>query len=128
MYGLPKNIDLSFFVERELNQVAVGPYNIQFNFDGPVLSPGVQSLLSLTVQSRIEHCFKGVVNEWDGDDNNPLSAASLLGLVGKSVTAVQGDTDGTLSLTFSNSDVVTVFDNEGYEAYQICYEDQRIYV
>jgi hypothetical protein len=59
MYGLPENIDLSFFVGRELNEVAVGTYNIQFNFDGPVLSPGVQSLLSLSVQSRIEHSSNG---------------------------------------------------------------------
>lgn len=112
----------------ELNEVAVGSYNLRFNFDGPVLSPGVQSLLSLTVQSRIDHSSNESVNEWEGDENNPLSATSLLGLVGKSVVSVHGDPDGTLTLTFSNGDVVTVFDHEGYEAYQICYEDQRIYV
>ncbi|MEK9142250.1 MAG: DUF6188 family protein [Nitrospirota bacterium] len=128
MYGLPENIDLSFFVGRELNGLTVGIANVQFNFDGPVLSPGVQSLLSLSVQSLIEHSSNGVVNGWDRDENNPLSAATLLSLVGKLVTAVQGDIDGTLSLRFSNGDVLTVFDSEGYDAYQICYEDQRIYV
>jgi hypothetical protein len=128
MYGLKPGVDLSFFVGRELNQVGVGSYNIQFNFDGPVLSPGVQSLLSLSVQSRVEHSSKEIVKEWEGDENMPLAAASLLGLLGSSVVSVQGDPDGTLTLEFSNGDVVRVFDTEGYEAYQICYEDQRIYV
>jgi Family of unknown function (DUF6188) len=128
MYGLPPDVDLNFFVGRDLNHVEVGLANVRFNFDGPVLAPGVQDLLSLTVQSRIEHSSKGSVNEWEGDENNPLSAASLLGLVGKSVVTVHGDPDGTLTLTFSNGDAVTIFDNEGYEAYQICNGDQRIYV
>lgn len=128
MYGLNPNIDLSFFVGKELMQVAVGLADIQFDFSGPVLAPGVQHVVALSVQSRIEHDSKGVINEWDGDENSPLSAASLLGLVGSSVSSVQGNPDGTLTLTFSNGDVVTVFDNEGYEAYQICNGDQRIYV
>lgn len=128
MYGLKPDVDLSFFVGRELNQVAVGSYNIQFNFDGPVLSSGAQSLLSLSVQSRVEHSSKGVVKEWEGDENMPLAAASLLGLIGSSVVSVQGDPDGTLTLEFSNGDVVRIFDTEGYEAYQICYEGVSIYV
>jgi hypothetical protein len=128
MYGLKPDVDLSFFVGRELNQVAVGLANVQFNFDGPVLSAGVQSLLSLSVQSQVEHSSKGIVKEWDGGENMPLSAASLLGLIGSSVVAVQGDPDGTLTLEFSNGDVVRVFDTEGYEAYQICNEGVSIYV
>ncbi|THJ23547.1 MAG: hypothetical protein CAF45_007670 [Nitrospira sp. CG24E] len=119
MYGLKPDVDLSFFVGRELTSVEVAPFNVQLNFDGPVLSPGVQSLVSLSVQNQIEHSSKGVVNEWDGDENMPLSAASLLGLLGSSVVSVQGDPDGTLTLEFSNGDVVMVFDREGYEAYQI---------
>ncbi|MBX3333591.1 MAG: hypothetical protein KF876_05670, partial [Nitrospira sp.] len=102
----------------------------QFHFSVPMpkdLSVP-QSVASLSVQSRVEHTSGDVVTEWDGDENNPRSAASLLGLLGSSVTSVHGDPDGTLTLTFSNGDVVTVFDNEGYEAYQIGNGDQRIYV
>ena len=128
MYGLKPDVDLSFFVGRDLTQVAVGSSDIQFHFAGPVLSPGVQSLVSLSVQNQIEHSSKGVVTEWDGDENMPLSAASLLGLLGSSVVSVQGDPDGTLTLEFSNGDVVTVFDCEGYEAYQIYNGDQTIYI
>jgi hypothetical protein len=76
----------------------------------------------------VEHTSKGIVKEWDGDENMPLSAASLLGLLGSSVVSVQGVPDGTLTLEFSNGDFVRVFDHEGYEAYQIFDGNQTIYV
>ena len=128
MYGLKADVDLSFFMGTDLVQLAVGPGDVQFNFSGPVLSLGVQSVVSVAVQSRIEHSSKGIVQEWGGDEHMPLSAASLLGLIGSSVVSVRGDPDGTLTLEFSNGDVVRVFDTEGYEAYQICYEGVSIYV
>lgn len=130
MYGLKADVDLSFFMERELTQIAVASYNLHFHFLGPMPSDlsVAQSVVSLTVQSRVEHSSKGNVNEWDGDENIPISAASLLGLVGASVVSVKGDLDGTLTLEFSNGDLVKVFDNEGYEAYQIFDGSQTIYV
>jgi len=130
MYGLKPDVDLSFFIGKDLVQLAVGPGDVQFNFSGPMPSDlsVAPSLVSLFVQSRIEHSSKEVITEWGEDENKPLAAASLLGLIGSSVVAVQGDPDGTLTLEFSNGDVVRVFDTAGYEAYQICYEDQRIYV
>ena len=127
MYGLEPDIDLSFFVGRDINHVEVALANVRLNFDGPVLAPGVQDLLSLTVEGRIEHRCKESVTEWEVA-NNPLSAASLLGLVGKSVVSVHGDPDGTLTLTFSNGDIVTVFDQEGYQAYRIWNGDEQIIV
>ena len=130
MYGLKPDVDLSFFVGKDLTQVAVGAFDVQFHFSGPMPASLdiAQDTVSLAVQNQIEHSSKGIVNEWDGDENMPLSAASLLGLLGSSVVSVQGDPDGTLTLEFSNGDVVTVFDCEHYEAYQICHGDQRIYV
>lgn len=121
MYGLKPDVDLSFFVGKELTQVAVGSYDVQFHFTLPVPASlsVAQDWVSLAVQNYIEHSSKGVVNEWDRDENMPLSAASLVGLLGSSVVTVQGDPDGTLTLEFSNGDVVTIFDREGYEAYQI---------
>lgn len=111
MYGLKPDVDLSFFVGKELIQVAVGSYDVQFHFHESV---------SLSVQSHIEHISEGVETEWDGDENKPLAAASLLRLIGSSVTSVQGDSDGTLTLRFANGDLLQVFDdNEHYESYQI---------
>jgi len=119
MYGLKADVDLSFRMGKELIQVAVGPADVQFNLHESV---------SLSVQSRVEHSSKGSVKVWEGDENEPISACSLLALIGSSVVSVQGDPDGTLTLEFSNGDFVKVFDTEGYEAYQICNGDQRIYV
>jgi Family of unknown function (DUF6188) len=119
MYGLKPDVDLNFFIGKELIQLAVGPYDVQFHFHESVW---------LSVQSRTEHISKEIVHEWDGDANQPLAAGSLLGLISSSVISLQGESDGTLTLTFSNGDVVTVFDQEGYEAYQIGNGDQRIYV
>lgn len=111
MYGLNPDVDLSFFIGKELMQVAVGSYDVQLHFYESV---------SLSVQGRIEHISEGVVTEWIGDENKPLAAASLLGLLGSSVTSVQGDSDGTLTVHFTNGDLLKIFDdNEHYESYQI---------
>lgn len=130
MYGLKPDVDLSFFIGKDLIQLAVGPGDVQFNFSGPMPSDlsVAPSPVSLSVQSRIEHSSREVITEWGRDESKPRSAASLLGLVGSSVVSVQGDPDGTLTLEFSNGDIVTVFDTEGYEAYQIFYEGVTIYV
>ena len=111
MYGLKPDVDMSFFLGKELIQVAVGPYDVQLHFHESV---------SLSVQSHIEHISEGVETEWDGDENKPLAAASLLALIGSSVTSVQGDSDGTLTSRFTNGDLLKVFDDdEHYESYQI---------
>jgi hypothetical protein len=130
MCGLKADVDLSFFVGKDLTQVVVGSYNVQFHFSGPVPASldVAQDTVSLAVQNQIEHSSKGVVTEWDGDENMPLSAASLLGLLGPSVVSAHEDPDGTLTLEFSNGGVVTVFDGEHYEPCQIYHGDQTIYV
>jgi len=43
-----------------------------------------------------------------------------ISFIGSSVTSVQGDSDGTLTLRFTNGDLLKVFDDdEHYESYQI---------
>lgn len=130
MYGLKPDIDFSFLFGKDLTQLAIGPADMQFNFAGPMPSDLSipQSVASISVQSRITHRFKGLLNEWEGDENKPLSAASLLQLIGSSVVTVQGERDGTLTLGFSNGALVQIFDTEGYEAYQIYNGNQTIYV
>ena len=34
MYGVPANLDLSMFIGATLIQIAIGGYEVQFNFDG----------------------------------------------------------------------------------------------
>jgi len=40
MYGLKKDIDLSFLTGRELIQLAIGVYQVQFGFDEDVRNFG----------------------------------------------------------------------------------------
>ena len=119
MYGLPKDIDLSFFQTRELQGVVFGLYQLQMQFD--------RSLL-LSIEGRIEHTLQKSVTSWD-QGKPPISASSLLTLLGLSVVSATGTEEGTLILEFSNSDIVKVFEsNEGYESYQINYEGKLIIV
>lgn len=119
MYGLPRDIDLSFFCEKELIQVSVGLYDVQLHFHDSV---------SLSVQSRIEHTSKGILTFWEQEETPPISASSLLTLLSSHVVSAHGIPDGTLILQFSNGDIVKVFDSEGYEAYQINNKGQHIIV
>ena len=89
MYGLPKEVDLSFFTDKELMQVAVGLYDVQLHFDESV---------SLSVQHRIEHSSKEGSVIWEQEETPPTSASSLLALIGLRVTSARGDTDGTLTI------------------------------
>lgn len=119
MYRLPKDIDLSFFRARELLGIVFGLHQFQMQFD--------RSLL-LSIEGRIEHTLQKSVTSWD-QGKPPISAASLLTLLGLSVVSATGTEDGTLTLEFSNSDIVKVFDsNEGYESYQINNNDEIIIV
>jgi hypothetical protein len=46
VYGLPKDIDLTFLIDREVTQVAIGVYQVQFHFDQDVC---------ISVESRVPH-------------------------------------------------------------------------
>jgi hypothetical protein len=110
MYGFPRDIDLSFFCGKELIQVSVGIYDVQLHFHESV---------SLSIQNRIEHTSKGIITVWEQEETPPISASSLLTLLGSCVVSAHGVSDGTLTLQFANGDIVKVFDAEGYESYQI---------
>jgi hypothetical protein len=49
MYGLDKDMDLSFFSEKELLQVCVGEYQIIIRFDGDI---------TLSLECTFEHVTK----------------------------------------------------------------------
>jgi len=60
VYGVPADLDLSFLVGQELQQICLGPYDIQFHFDrgGDVSSTGEWLLLDhqgLVIDRRQEN-------------------------------------------------------------------------
>jgi hypothetical protein len=109
MYGLPQDIDLSFFSGKELIQVAIGLFNVQLHFEGSV---------SVSVEHRIEHTSEESTLFWEQEVTPPVSTSSLLNLIGSNVTLASAVPDGTLTLQFSNGDTVRVFDQED-EAYTV---------
>ncbi|MBY0247915.1 MAG: hypothetical protein K2Q17_09625 [Nitrospiraceae bacterium] len=114
MYGLPENIDLSFFLGKDLEQLAFSPGQIQFFF-----SEGIH----IGFSGEFSHSAHAKTSGWD--ESTPLiNAASILSLVGAKVIDVHAVTDGTLTLRFSNSETIVLYDNsEHYESYTIRHGD-----
>ena len=110
MYGLDMAIDLSFLIGREIIQIAIGQFQIIFNFDESV---------SISVESEFRLVSPdGDVSTWQ--PRVPEAAAVALRLLGLKVKNVSGQTNGTLTLTFSSGDILTILDSsKEYASYDI---------
>lgn len=119
MYGLDKDKDLSFFSEKELEQVCFGWISIQLHFSGEI---------SLFMECTFEHVTEdGQV--FLGDSSKPISCSSLLVLLTSSVKRVDNIGEGTIELFFSNGDKVRIYDsNDSTESYNITFPKGMIIV
>jgi uncharacterized protein DUF6188 len=118
MYGLKREVDLTFLQGRELIQIAIGMYHVSFNFDEKV---------SISVEGKFEYTSMANSSEWR--PGAPLVAATTVNLLTARVEAVQGQEDGTLELTFSNGDRLVIRDTSTkYESYQISRRGETIIV
>lgn len=109
MYGLPEDIDLTFLHGKELLQVCIGLNEVILNFHGQV---------SITVESEFTHMARtGEVTRFQDCRSSALALASFLGI---SLSTVKGAADGTLTLCFSNEEILEVYDDsKEFESYQI---------
>src|ERR1700761_9205259 len=111
MYGLGKEIDLRFLTGREVIQIAIGSFQVQFHFDGDVV---------ISVEAEFRY-FDGQ-DEWTWRQE-PISsqiAARTVALLGASITSFEADGSGTLALLFSNKHRLTILDSsKEYESYDI---------
>jgi len=101
--------DLSFLLNKSLEQICFGSYQIALNF-----SEGV----SISVESRlILVTSENTVSEFD----QPYSKADgLMGLLGTVVVNAQAEANRNLCLEFSNKSSLKVLnENSAYESYQI---------
>ena len=101
--------DLTFLLKKSLEQICFGSYQIALNF-----SEGV----SVSVEARlILVTAENAVSEF----GQPYSKADgLLELLGTEVVNVQAESNGNLSLEFSNKSTLKVLnENSAYESYQI---------
>jgi hypothetical protein len=111
MYGLKKDIDLSFLNGREVIQVAIGVYQTQFGFDEDV---------TIYVHSQFSYFDGRDEWIWKPEGGAAQIAARTLSLLGTTIQSFEGQENGTLSLVFSNGQRLTIFDNSTeYESYDI---------
>ena len=120
MYGLKKEIDLSFLTGRELGQLAIGVYQIQFGFDEDV---------RISVESEFRY-FDGQAEwTWRPKPNSSSIAARAVALLGATIESFESNVDGTLILAFSNHHRLTILDSfKDYESYDITRPGQTIIV
>jgi hypothetical protein len=120
MYGLKKEIDLSFLTGRELIQLAIGVYQIQFGFDEEV---------RISVEGEFRY-FDGQAEwTWRPERDSSSIAARAVALLGATIESFGSNVDGTLTLAFSNYHRLTIVDSsEEYGSYDITRPGQTIIV
>lgn len=118
MHGLPNNLDLSFFVGKELIQACFGEHNLVLHFAGEI---------SVGVTSEVGVGSPGGACETAEDFR--LLAAPILALLGQSVVAARREGEGTLCLRFAGRVELTLFDDsDEYESYWIRHGEVLIVV
>jgi hypothetical protein len=109
VYGLPKDIDLTFLIGREVTQVAIGVYQVQFHFDEDVC---------ISVESSFT--YSDSQQEWTWREGLVLIAAHTAALLSAKIESFNAQQDGTISMVFSNGHRLTIFDSsKNYESYSI---------
>jgi hypothetical protein len=120
MYGLRKDIDLSFLTGRQLQRVAIGEFQITFSFDGEVR-------ISVYGQCRYFDGQKEWI--WEPEPGSARIAARTVSLLGTTIQNFEGQENGTLSLAFSNGERLTILDStKDYESYDITRPGETIVV
>ena len=118
MHGLPKDVDLSLFIRREVIQVCIGCHQAQLNFDGRV---------RVSIEGEAAH--RNPSNVTSTYSELRQMAEMLVGLLGKCVVEATRLEPGTLVLSFDSGDVIEIYDSsEHYESYQIIHGDKWIVV
>lgn len=116
MYGLPKNIDLSFLKGRRLDQICIGEHQVQFNFD---------ERIRIYVHNSFDY------TDADGIATSvqraPAAAVIVNKLLGKQTSQINSHEDGTLEITFNAGEKLMFYDdNTAYECYEIRHGDEII--
>ena len=118
MYGLPEDFDGEVFAGRELIQVSFSKNTVSFWFGDD---------LSVTLESTFIH--KRAADKAECRQEIPVTESSVMSLIGKEVSSVKKDGDGTLILHFENGDSLAFLDDaKQYESYSIRTADKEIVV
>ena len=105
---------------RELIQVAIGAYQVQFGFDEDV---------SIYVESQFNYFDGQEEFIWKPEPGATQIAARTVSLLSATIQNFDRQENGTLILTFSNGGRLTILDSSReYESYQITRPGQTIVV
>ena len=109
MYKIPANIDLSFLIGAELDQISITLSQVYFKFD----PEGV-----ISIGSAMEVIDGGSAFAWDSEKANidlPIKK-----LFGTKVLKYTVENDRTLVVAFDNGVLLRIYDNsDQYESFQI---------
>jgi hypothetical protein len=118
MYGLPKHIELGFLLKKELQSVSFGLHEVILCFND-----------YLTINVTSECTYQSKAGEIVKIDSYIASATLICTLISQSIAEARGEEDGTLTLQFTNGDMLTIYDDSNqYESYQIKHGDKLIVV
>lgn len=118
MHGLPSAFNVAPLIGRMLEQVSFTINTVHLAFDRST---------SITIESCYAHAFDqgaGLVDRIQV----PPKQSTLMQLIGQSITAVETQVDGTLTLKFSNGQSLSCFDDSSYEAYRLKIDNLEIVV
>lgn len=109
MYRLPSEFNLSGLIGQQLNQLCIGPSDLQLNFErGWTIK--CEGKVSSTIDSSQEVWFHG---EW-------YTTGSISSIVGKTVTTWKRKSDFEFELEFTGSTKLTFETEESpYESFTI---------
>ena len=109
MYGLPQDFDGKFLIGRTLEQICFNANQISLQFDADV---------AITIESR--YSYQDAAPAVSTPTSSvPALQSNLMQLLGQTVERVEGTSDGTLSLLFTNGHRLRCFDDPHYESYKI---------
>ena len=111
MFELAENTDLSFLIDKKLEQICRGLHQIILHF-----APEMTITIEGSVEYKSRHSSE--VALWSPDCAR--SSFPMQGLLGQSIATYQILPKGTLKLAFSNDDALMIKDDsDRFESYQI---------
>src|SRR5215470_1745864 len=111
MHGLSSDIDLSFLKGRELGQVAIGQYQVQFGFDEDV---------RISVEGQFSYFDEHGESVWTPSPDAVTVASKTVALLGATIESFHAQPNGTLVLNFSNAhQLILVDSSKEFESYDI---------
>jgi hypothetical protein len=109
MYSIPKDFDGSFLLNKDIETICFGQYQVNLHFAAGAW---------LQIEGEFEHYSRdGLLQRGQGF---PIVQTTLLRLLGTTATNASFSEAGSLQLEMSNGDRLVVMGNNGmYEAYRL---------